>query len=127
LEFVLYGLVGLLSGVLGGMGMGGGTILIPLLTIFFSVSQHLAQGVNLISFIPMAVVALVLHFKNKLIEKKGLLFVIIPSFLLSVLGTIVTLKIDGEVLKRIFGGFLLALSVVQFFSDKIIKKFKKER
>ena len=127
MEFVLYGLVGLLSGVLGGMGMGGGTILIPLLTIFFSVSQHLAQGVNLISFIPMAVVALVVHFKNKLIEKKGLLFVIIPSFLLSVLGTIVTLKIDREVLKRIFGGFLLALSVVQFFSDKIIKKFKKER
>ena len=127
MEFVLYGLVGLLSGVLGGMGMGGGTILIPLLTIFFSVSQHLAQGVNLISFIPMAVVALVVHFKNKLIEKKGLLFVIIPSFLLSVLGTIVTLKIDGEVLKRIFGSFLLALSVVQFFSDKIIKKFKKER
>lgn len=127
MEFVLYGLVGLLSGVLGGMGMGGGTILIPLLTIFFSVSQHLAQGVNLISFIPMAVVALVVHFKNKLVEKKGLLFVIIPSFLLSVLGTIVTLKIDGELLKRIFGGFLLALSVVQFFSDKIIKKFKKER
>ena len=48
---------GLVSGVLGGMGMGGGTILIPLLSIFYKIGQHTAQAINLISFIPMAIVA----------------------------------------------------------------------
>ena len=66
-EIVKFILIGLGSGVLGGMGMGGGTALIPLLTIFTSVHQKTAQAINLISFIPMAVVALFLHVKNGLV------------------------------------------------------------
>ena len=68
MEYVWFGVAGVLGGVLGGMGMGGGTLLIPLLTIFYKVSQHTAQAVNLISFIPMAVVALIIHIKNKLVD-----------------------------------------------------------
>ena len=51
---------GVLGGLLGGMGMGGGTLLIPLLTIFCGLNQHLAQAINLIAFIPMAVVAVMI-------------------------------------------------------------------
>lgn len=119
---ILYAVFGVLAGVLGGMGMGGGTILIPLLTIFLSCPQHVAQAVNLISFIPMAIIAVILHAKNKLIKKKGLLFVIIPATLLSLVASLISAKLNGDLLKKIFGAFLLCLAVVQFLSTMSSKK-----
>ena len=68
MEYLWYGFAGLVGGLIGGMGMGGGTLLIPLLSIFYSVGQHTAQAVNLVSFIPMAVVTLIIHIKNKLVN-----------------------------------------------------------
>lgn len=44
-------LIGLFSGIVGGMGIGGGTILIPALTIFIGTEQHIAQSVNLFFFL----------------------------------------------------------------------------
>ena len=49
---------GLLGGIIGGMGMGGGTLTIPILTIFLSFQQLRAQGVNLVAFLPMAIIAI---------------------------------------------------------------------
>ncbi len=123
--FLWYVLVGLLGGVLGGMGMGGGTVLIPMLTIFLSVQQHVAQAVNLVSFIPVGIVALIIHIKNKLVKKQGLLFIILPAILFSVLGSLLSVKLDGDFLKRFFGGFLLILSGIQFFSREIFDKINK--
>ena len=99
--------------------MGGGTILIPLLTIFFNVGQKEAQAINLVAFIPMAIVSLAIHIKNKRVKKEGLLWIIVPAVLTSVGGGFAAQAVNGEVLKRIFGGFLLLLSVVQFFSEEI--------
>ena len=118
-KIILLVLTGLISGVLGGMGMGGGTILIPLLTIFFNVGQKEAQAINLVAFIPMAIVSLAIHIKNKRVKKEGLLWIIVPAVLTSVGGGFAAQAVNGEVLKRIFGGFLLLLSVVQFFSEEI--------
>ena len=118
MEILKFCLFGALGGVLGGMGMGGGTVLIPLITIFLSVEQKTAQAINLISFIPMAIMALILHFKNKLVKTKGLLFMIIPACFFGVGGAVLCHFIKSEIMSRIFGGFLLALSVVQFFSGK---------
>ena len=56
--------VSALGGIIGGMGMGGGTLLIPLLTLAAGVEQHLAQAINLMSFVPMSIVALIIHKKN---------------------------------------------------------------
>ncbi len=120
--FVLFILAGCVAGVLGGMGMGGGTLLIPLLTIFLGVEQHVAQGINLISFIPMAIVALILHIKNKLVDFKGVIFVIISGVVFSVLGTIFAKIIEGETLTKVFGGFLIILGILQ-----LILGFKGEK
>ncbi|MBR6737714.1 MAG: sulfite exporter TauE/SafE family protein [Clostridia bacterium] len=125
LNYVWFFIASALSGVLGGMGMGGGTILIPVLTIFLSVSQLGAQGLNLISFLPMAIVSLILHFKNKLVNLKGILFVIVPAVLFAIGGSVLSSIINAGVLKRAFGVFLVALSVVQFLSPTIAKKLKK--
>ena len=113
MELVWYGVAGVLGGVLGGMGMGGGTVLIPLLNIFYGVGQHTAQAVNLISFIPMAIVALIFHLKNKLIEFDKLLLIIVPGVIACILGCYVARAITGDLLRRCFGGFLILLSILQ--------------
>lgn len=63
-------LIGLASGIISGMGIGGGTILIPALVIFVHPDQHIAQSVNLLFFIPTAVIALIVHIKNKRVNFK---------------------------------------------------------
>ena len=122
MEFIWYVVAGVTAGVLGGMGMGGGTLLIPLLSIFYAVSQHTAQAVNLISFIPMAIVAIIIHLKNKIIKFDKILFVIIPGVLTCIAGCFIAKTMSGDLLKRVFGGFLLALSVFQFVIE-IRKKY----
>ena len=118
LLFFLLFLAGLLSGVLGGMGMGGGTVLIPALTIFFSIGQTEAQGINLISFIPMAIIAVIIHAKNKLIKFKDVLKIALPASVFALGGSFLVRLIEGDLQTKLFGGFLVILSVVQFFMIK---------
>lgn len=113
MEYLFYILIGVLGGLLGGMGMGGGTVLIPLLNIIFGISQHTAQAINLISFIPMSIISLIFHIKNKLVKFKGVLWIILPGIISCIIGTFIAKQITGELLKRMFGGFLICLSVFQ--------------
>ena len=113
LWFVLAGISG---GILGGMGMGGGTVLIPLLSIGLNVPQHLAQAINLISFVPMAIIAIVIHAKNGLIKTEGLFKIILAGILFCVLGSFIAKNIQANVLRRIFGGFLTVLSVIEVYA-----------
>ena len=111
-----------MGGVLGGMGMGGGTILIPLLTIFCGVKQHSAQAANLVSFLPMATISLIIHIKNKYVVFKNSLFVIIAGVLTCFVGVYLARLMSGDLLKRAFGGFLTALSVFQFITAIRVKE-----
>ena len=120
MKIFVFVIVGIVGGLLGGMGMGGGTLLIPLLTIFCKVEQHTAQAINLISFIPMAVVALIVHAKNKLVDKYKVLYIIIPGLIGCVGGCFLSKALSGNLLTRLFGGFLILLSIFQFFTE--IKK-----
>ena len=126
-RIILLVLAGLAAGALGGMGMGGGTILIPVLTIFFNVEQKQAQAISLVAFIPMAVASLIVHVKNKRVETEGVWWIIVPATVLSLVGSFVAQAINGEILKRIFGGFLLLLSVAQFFSEEINEKLSEAK
>ena len=118
-------LVGFSSGIIGGMGMGGGTIAIPMLTAFCSLNQHAAQGANLLAFIPMAICSLIVHIKNKLVRFDGLWIIILSSIVTGVGGSFLSTLIGGKVLKRIFGGFLILLSVFCCFGQNIQDKIKK--
>ena len=117
MEFLWYAVAGVVGGVLGGMGMGGGTVLIPLLGIFYGVKQHTAQAVNLISFIPMAVVALIIHLKNKMVDFNNVIWVIVPGVFSCVAGAFIAKNISGDILTRCFGGFLILLSIFQFVTE----------
>ena len=123
--FIIFSIVGAVGGLIGGMGMGGGTLLIPILSIFCKVKQHQAQAINLISFIPMAIVALVIHIKNHLVVYRDLLPIIISGLITCVGGCFLSKIIAGDLLKRGFGGFLLLLSIFQFISTIKLLKSKK--
>jgi uncharacterized membrane protein YfcA len=122
MDIFILGAVGIIGGIIGGMGMGGGTLLIPLLSIFFSMQQQNAQAINLIAFIPMAIVALIIHLKNKLIVFKDVLLIITFGIITSLLGSFLAKSMDGDLLKKCFGGFLIILSIYQFVSQFFKKK-----
>lgn len=116
MNIVLYIIFGILAGVFGGMGLGGGTVLIPLLTIFLSVNQKLAQGYNLLTFLIMAVVAIIIHAKNKLVDLKSIIWIVVFGAVFCVGGALLTTIVDTKILKIIFAIFLILLSIWQFVS-----------
>ena len=125
MEWLWFILAGALGGILGGMGMGGGTVLIPLLSIGLNVPQHLAQAINLISFVPMAIIAIIIHAKNGLIKTDGLLKMILCGLVFCVLGSFIAKNIEADHLRRIFGGFLTVLSIFQVYGIMHKKRTKK--
>lgn len=120
MELFIMILASFVGGLIGGMGMGGGTLLIPLLTLFTSLSQQMAQSMNLLSFIPMSIVAMVFHIKNKLIEFPYLLLSI-PALISSVLGSMLASCVDGAFLSKGFGVFLAVLGMVNIVATFIKK------
>jgi hypothetical protein len=121
----LYILFGLISGVFGGLGMGGGTLLIPLLTIFLKLNQKLSQGINLIAFIVMAIFALIIHAKNGFLKLKSIFWVIFGGVVFSALGAFLATLVSNEKLKIAFGIFLCLLSVYQIAKIVILSVKKK--
>ena len=107
-------LVGIMGGFFGGMGMGGGTLLIPMLTIFLDFAQKDAQLINLITFIIMSSFALILHFKNKLVKIKTGLVLAFVGIIFSLGSSFVVTNIDNQILKFCFGSFLVVLSSIEF-------------
>jgi len=100
-------LIGLAAGIVSGMGIGGGAVLIPALVIFIRPEQHIAQGVNLVFFIPTAIIALVIHIKNRKIDFKMALPIMIAGIIGAYMGSRLALALHGDILRKWFGVFLL--------------------
>ena len=115
MSFLVYLLCGVLGGVLGGMGMGGGTVLIPLV---LGVPQRTAQGVNLLSFLPMSLLALAVHAKGGLLDRRGLIALIVPALLCSVLSSLAAAYLPAGMLRQGFGLFLCGLAVLIFHKSR---------
>lgn len=114
--------IGIAAGIVSGMGMGGGAILIPALVLAVNPEQHIAQSVNLFFFIPTAIVALIIHIKNKKTDLKMALPIIIFGLCGAFLGSRLAIRMAGNDLKRLFGGFLIAMSVYEMFRKGKIQK-----
>ncbi len=127
MSFLLLLLCGLAGGLLGGMGLGGGTALIPLLTLACGIGQTVAQGINLLSFLPMSAVALAVHAKNGLLAKEGLWVIVLPALLFSVLFSLLAAAVPARALSKGFGVFLCILSGTQLRSCFRGKSFSKEK
>jgi len=117
MEMILI-LIGFLSGIISGMGIGGGTILIPSLVIFNNIKQQHAQGVNLIVFLPVATIALITHYKKGNIDFSFAKLIILGGIGGAIIGSILALKIDPLKLKKYFGFFLLIVGGIELFKKK---------
>ena len=112
MSFYLYVILGFLGGLPAGMGMGGGTVTIPLLVLIGGVAQKIAQCANLFSFLPMSIGALKTHANNGLLQTQGISWVILPASVLSLIGAFVASSVSSELLRRGFGVFLIGLAFV---------------
>jgi len=104
------------------MGIGGGAILIPALTIFLGMEQQAAQKINLLYFLPTAAIALRTHVKGGNVEKAGLLRLTLYGLVAACVGAFVAVQIDGGYLRKGFAAFLLVMAVYE-----ITKGYKRWR
>ncbi len=117
-EWVLPLIVGAATGVLSGFGVGGGTLLLVYMTAFAGLDQHLAQGINLLYFLPAGLMALPAHVKNGYIEKPVLLPAITAGLVCAALAAWAATAMEVDLLRRFFGAFLIAVGAMELFGKE---------
>ena len=110
-------LAGAATGILSGFGIGGGSLLLVYMTSFAEVPQNLAQGINLLYFLPTAGAALPAHFKNGYVEKAALAPAIPAGLAGTALAAWAATSMDTDLLRRCFGAFLLVIGLRELFRE----------
>lgn len=118
-------LTGMVSGFVSGMGMGGGTILILILSVFLGVEQHSAQATNLVFYIPTSIIAIITNIKQKIINFKIGIPIALAGVVGAVIGAMISTKLDVIHLKKCFGAFLMLIAIGEIYS--IIKKYRSDK
>lgn len=108
-------IAGLFSAVAGALGLGGGGVLVLYLTLGMHVPQLRAQGINLLFFLPCALVSILMNWKKKLIHWKSVIPMALGGLAGVGLGTWLAGMIKGEWLGKLFGGFLLIVGLIELF------------
>ena len=115
-------LIGAFSGIFSGIGMGGGTILIFLLTTFAGLEQHIAQATNLIYFVPTAISAIIVNYKEKNIHTKLAKLISIYGVIGAIIGAIISINMDVQKLRKIYGIFLATIAIHEIYT--VFKEYK---
>ena len=118
---IIYGII---AGIITALGMGGGTILILLFNLFTNISEHEIQGINLVFFIPTAIVACIINKKRNMIELNVSKWIIIFGIIGAFLGSWMSFKINSENLKKCFGIFLMLIAIYEIY--KLILQYKRK-
>jgi uncharacterized membrane protein YfcA len=106
-------MAGLVSGALG---VGGGIIIVPALVLFLGFSQHLAQGTSIaILLLPTGILAVMQYYKNGYVDVKVALILMLLFVVGAYLGSLVSLSLPDKVLKKVFGIFMLLVSLKMVF------------
>ena len=100
-------LLGTLLGFLSGIGIGGGSLLILWLTIVLKVPPETARGINLLFFIPSALIACCFRWKQGSLPWKTVLPAVFGGCIAAALFSRLGAALDTGVLKKLFGGLLL--------------------
>ena len=114
-RYLLPFLAGAVTGILSGFGVGGGTLLLVYMTAFAGLDQRLAQGINLLYFIPAALLALPSHVKNGYIEKQILVPTISAGLICAALAAWIATGLEVKLLRKLFGVFLILIGVRELF------------
>ena len=95
--------------------MGGGTILILLLSIFMNLDQHVAQATNLIFFIPTAITSVIIGIKNKNINVKEALVIVVSGIVGAIISANISSNLNVNLLRKMFGAFLLIIAIYEIY------------
>lgn len=109
-------LIGIVAGIVGGMGMGGGTVLTLLLTMFSGIEQHIAQATNVIFFVPTAITAIFIFIKNESINFKVAIPVFLWGLVGAFIGAMISTRMEVGMLRKFFGAFLIIIAIYQSYS-----------
>ena len=112
---------GIISGIVTGLGMGGGTILILLLSLFVNLEQHVAQATNLVFFVPTAISAIIINIKQKNIDYKLAGIISTCGIIGAIIGAIISESISSNRLKKYFAVFILLIAIYEIF--KLYKEY----
>lgn len=112
---------GVISGTVSGTGMGGGTILILILSVFMGIDQHIAQATNLVFFVPTSITAIITTIKDKLINWRIGVPVAIAGVIGAIFGARISVRMDVNHLKKYFGIFLILITIYEIYS--LIKQY----
>ena len=105
-----------LTGLLASLGVGGGMVLIIWFTAIMGMSQLEAQGINLLFFLPIALLSVIIHRKNGLISFKELVPSVITGVLDAAAGSFAAKLMGSELLGKIFAVFILVIGVKELLS-----------
>ena len=108
-------IIGTLLGFLSGLGVGGGSLLIIWLTLVLEMNHINARILNLLFFIPCALIASLFRWKQGTLDLKKLLPAIIGGCISAALFSLLSTKIDTFLMKRLFGILLLATGIRELF------------
>ena len=117
-DSVWLALLGCGVGVLSGMGVGGGSLLIVLLSAFMQVEQVTAQGVNLVYFLPAAAIAVLIHWKKGNIDAGTAAAGTVAGLVTAMAGALLALNMESSLLRKFFAGLLFFAGISEFFSKK---------
>ncbi len=112
---MIQAVVGALSGVIASMGLGGGFVLLIWLTLHDGMPQRQAQGVNLLFFLPIALISVVMHLRSGLIDKRLVLAMIPGGVAGAVLGALASQMVGNDILRKIYAVFLLFFGLRELF------------
>lgn len=111
-------LAGLFSGILGAMGLGGGSVLIIYLSLFTDTNQLMSQGINLLFFIPTAIAAVIVYAVKRQIKWKTVFKVALWGLLGAAVGIYFADLLGGNITSKLFGGLLIIMGLSEIFRKK---------
>ncbi len=112
LEIVTLIGLGLFAGAIAAsLGLGGGIIFVPALVVLFGFDQHIAQGTSLAVIFPTAIVATVAHSRMGNVRWRLAIPIGVAGIAGAVVGALIALRLDADLLRRMFGIFLTLLAV----------------
>lgn len=120
-------IAGFLTGIAASMGLGGGFILIIYLTVFAGVGQIAAGGINLLFFLPIALISIIIHAKNKLIDWRVILVIAASGAVGVLLGSTLVRVLDEGLLQKLFAVLLVFVGARELFHRPAKNKSKKAK